>query len=322
MNIIFCCSYIGLKNLKHINSEEKSIYLTHNKKIKKILQRQNKQVILTYSLLPNNRITKPLVIFSYVLYYFIGKFFSLILKNQKIYHDIQGYAISEYILIQQLSRNNLIYSYTNVNIDSFLDDDDCYLKWYDFFFNVKIVRKKYNDETFYYFPVITGKKISLNNNLVNSSDNKFDNTIFLYVGGIVESKLMGSVDYDHLLETISKALRSYRVCVKHHPRFKKFDFNKRYTSNWEIASDEEPAENIVGNNCIGVGFQTIALCNTKLKYSISLIELSNKKNQVLAYKTYLNNNSQEITFHKNLDEFHRFIEQLPEMFHNKQDFIV
>lgn len=315
MNIIFCCSYIGLRNLKYIDTSCKSIYITHNRKIKKTLQGKNKRVIFVYSLLPNNKITKPFVIVSYVVYYLSGWFFSLILKKKNIYHDIQGYAISEYILIKQLSKNNQIYSYTDINIDSFIrHDDDYYLKWYDFFFNIKIIRKKYNDETFYYFPSMIGKKISLDYTLNEDSDIKFNDTIFLYIGGIVESKLMSSTDYNNLLEKISEILSCYRVCVKHHPRFMKFKFNSINTSNWIFAKDEIPAEDIVGDNCVGIGFQTIALCNDKFIHSISLIELSKKNDQVLAYKSYLINNSKKIIFQNNLDEFHKFIDKLPEIF--------
>lgn len=281
-----------------------TIFITHNRKLYSLLKEKNKTYYLPSPI--SNRWYLNIAFFPYYfLVYLFSKVYLRFSDNiSKVYHDIQGYGISEYILIREMSKQYSIYRYTDVKLPLIRKSSN-----YFRLFGLDVRMEKTKNETFYYFPNIPGKLL-----ISQSEDdkNRLNNTTILYLGGVVEYGLMNKVEYKILIKKILIILKNKKVRIKFHPRFKTFEIPNDSERDHEILDPLVPAEHFIGFNCSGIGFQTYSLCDGNLIKSISLLDLCRESDQINKYKEYLSINSNfAIKFPKSIEELNEEINQFP-----------
>ena len=239
MDVIFCCSFIGYKKVNNIGKRD-AIFITHNRKLYSLLKEKNKTYYLPSPI--SNRWYLNMAFFPYylIVYLFSKVYFRFSHNISEVYHDIQGYGISEYLLISEMSKQYSINRYTDVKLPVTRKSSN-YFK----LFGLDVRMEKTKNETFYYFPNIPGKL------LVSQSEddkNKLNNATFLYLGGVVEYGLMNEAEYKKLIKGILFILKNKKVRIKFHPRFKTFDIPNDSERDHEILNPSVPSEHFVGFN--------------------------------------------------------------------------
>jgi len=254
------------------------LFITHNKVIAKKLRLNKLNLVLIPSPLPNAKIQK---IVSH-LYYFLVFIFSWVIfkfiKIQLVYSDIQGYAIGEYVFLKNCQRNNIsVFDYNNVKLPEYLFHESLISKTLKIY-GLNVYVTKYKNENFYYF-----KTEFENHYVATNKDDALDNVLFFYTGGVVENYIMNNTDYYNLLCKIHDTFS--QIFVKEHPRFSKI--KKDYFHKWVFLKENISAEELVGENCSAIGFQSYALTNNFLIKRVSLLGLLEKTDQINLYLDYL-----------------------------------
>jgi len=266
------------------------LFITHNKIIAKKLRLKKLNLILIPSPLPNGMIQKIVSHLYYFLVFIFSRFILKFKKIQLVYSDIQGYAIGEYIFLKNCRRNNIsVFDYNNVKLPEYLFCESLISKTLKIY-GLNVYVTKHKNEIFYYF------KTEFESHYVTLiNDGALDNVLFLYTGGVVENDIMNNTDYYNLLYKIHDSFS--QIYVKEHPRFTKI--KKDYFHKWVFLNENISAEELVGDNCSAIGFQSYALTNNFLNKRVSLLGLLENTDQLSIYLDYLLINGPVIV----LDEF-------------------
>lgn len=313
MNLVICSSYIGFSEILRSGIPENAFILTHNKSIKRQFKRLGFRTVLIASVLPSNGLRLFFLFILLYFYQFSVKIFTFFSRKsiQKVYHDIQGYGFSDYVIIKTLSLNFPVYRYVDVELpDLGIGREISYMQS---LFGLEVIKTIVDSETFYYFPSVPGELTKLKGVLLSKDISSCNNVIFLYLGGVVESGLCSREDYVSVLNILKNKLPKCNTRIKMHPRFSE-TIERSIFNKFDFIPSDLPSEIVVGENCLAVGFQSFALTNPNLGKSVSLLRLLENTSQNKAYVDYLMKNGEKIVFPIKSDEIYKIFSEYSQTF--------
>ena len=285
-----------------------SVFLTHNESIRKKLQRLGCRVISIKSILPSTCVRFFGLLVILFVYWLIAGVFRVLMRkrNISVYHDIQGYGLSDYLIINTLRKSFPVYRYVDVELPDLESGRE--LGYLRYLFGLSVIEKIASSERFYYFPTIPGELTVISGSCPVKAYSRYNNVIFLYLGGVVESGLCSTEIYISILKSLVKYLPISSTYIKMHPRFSEFR-ERAIFEDFQFLQADIPSELFVGEDCIAIGFQSYALTNESLCKAMSILKLLETTDQNRTYTDYLLKNNKDIILPRDYDEISKILEE-------------